>query len=182
MGKEHKMRVFVFALALAGVSTAALAQDLKVNPRQPIEVTADTLEVSQHDEVAVFVGNVVAVQGDMRLTSDRMEVFYRTGEKAEGGEKQPISKIHVKGNVLMKSPQETARAREGVYNVDKNVLTLHNDVVLTRGENVVKGQGLEYNLTTGKSKVTGGVANSASSGSEKGTQGRVRGLFVPGKE
>jgi lipopolysaccharide export system protein LptA len=55
--------------------------------------------------------------------------------------------------------------------------------VLTRGENVVKGEVLEYDLVTGKSQIVGaGVTTGGSDGNaEGGKKGRVRGLFVPGK-
>lgn len=170
------------ALAFALLTTPAAAQDVKLDAEQPIEITADSLEVMQKEQMAIFIGNVVAVQGDMRLTSERMEVHYRTGEQAKG-DAQAVSRIKVVGDVLMRTSTETARSKTGVYDVDANLLTLNGDVVLTRGENVVKGESLAYDLTTGKSRIAGagGVATSTQGG-EGGSKGRVRGLFVPGKD
>lgn len=167
---------YMLAMLLA---VPAHAQDVALDSKQPIEVTADALEVLQKEQKAVFTGNVVAIQGTMRLTSDEMEVFYRTGEQQQG-EAQAISRIKVNGNVFMRTPTETARSATGLYDVDANLLTLNGDVVLTRGENVVKGEALAYDVTSGKSRIVGagGVAATAS-GQEGGKKGRVRGLFVP---
>lgn len=173
-------RALTLISLLSLLAAPAFAQDLKLDGKQPIEITADSLEVSQNDQLAIFTGNVVAVQGDMRLTSDRMDVHYRAGEQAKG-EAQAVSRIKVTGNVFMRTPTETARSLTGLYDVDANVLTLNSDVVLTRGENVVKGDALRYDLTSGKSRIVGaGVsAGSSAEGAEGGRKGRVRGLFVP---
>lgn len=169
-------------MAFSLMIAPAFAQDVKLDAEQPIEITADSLEVMQKEQMAIFIGNVVAVQGDMRLTAQRMEVHYRTGEQAKG-DAQAVSRIKVVDDVLMRTPTETARSKSGVYDVDANLLTLNGDVVLTRGENVVKGESLAYDLTTGKSRIAGagGVATSTQEG-EGGSKGRVRGLFVPSKD
>ena len=46
------------------------------------------------------------------------------------------------GNVFMSSPEETAQGEFGVYDVDGALLTLEGSVVLTRDENVVRGERL----------------------------------------
>lgn len=171
--------VLAFGL-VAALYTSATAQDMKLDTKQPIEITADSLEVMQKEQLAVFSGNVVAVQGQMRLTSSRMTVHYRTGEQAKG-DAQAVSRIEVDGDVFMRTPSETARSLKGVYDVDGNMLTLNGDVVLTRGENVVKGAALQYDLVSGKSRIVGaGVATGGSADNAgSGKTGRVRGLFVP---
>lgn len=171
--------VLAFGL-VAALHTSASAQDMKLDTKQPIEITADSLEVMQKEQLAVFSGNVVAVQGQMRLTSSRMKVHYRTGDQAKG-DAQAVSRIEVDGDVFMRTPSETARSLKGVYDVDGNMLTLNGDVVLTRGENVVKGAALQYDLVSGKSRIVGaGVATGGSADNAgSGKTGRVRGLFVP---
>ena len=47
----------------------------------PIEITADSLEVRQEEQIAVFRGNVDAVQGDLNLRADELTVYYRTGDE-----------------------------------------------------------------------------------------------------
>lgn len=135
----------------------------------PIEITADTLEVKQNQQLAIFRGKVDAVQGDMRLRAEVLVVHYR--DNKANPEQPGISKIEADGNVFVSSPQETAQGARGVYDVDRARIDLTGGVVLTQGENVVRGENLEMNLATGESKVV----------SSKTGTGRVRGLFVPDK-
>lgn len=172
---------FIAAMViLSGVGSFAQAQDApKYDTDKPIEITADTLEVLQNEQKAVFKGHVIAIQGKIHITSDSMTVHYRTGDQKKEGA-QAISKIVVKGNVLLATPEESAKGDTGIYNVDENKITLTGHVVLTKGENVVQGEHLEYDLKTGKSQIGGGVgavANPAEPGQP--AKGRVRGLFVP---
>lgn len=139
----------------------------RVDSEQPIEITADTLEVKQKDQLAIFRGKVDAIQGTMRLRADQLTVHYR--ENSEDPEQPGISKIEADGNVFVSSPGETAQGARGVYDVDRSRIDLFDNVVLTQGKSVLKGQRLEMNLTTGESKVAG-------------EGGRVSGVFVPEKK
>jgi lipopolysaccharide export system protein LptA len=142
---------------------------------KPIEITADTLEVNQNRSLATFKGRVDAVQGTIRLRSDQLTVHYR--DNKEKPDQPGISKIEADGNVFISTPRETAQGARGVYDVDRSRIDLFGSVVLTQGENLVRGERLEMNLATGESKITGGTGAGQSDGS-----GRVKGLFVPEKK
>lgn len=171
--------------------------------KEPIEVTSDTLEVFQPENRAVFSGHVVAIQGDVRLKADQMTVFYNPPKEAPAGakpaEKQPeqapkpekpasagspdaVKKIEATGGVFLSTPEETASGAKGVYDVEHNMIVLNDSVVLTRGQNVLKGNQLTYNFTTGKSVLSSKDSDKAAGSSDpvpgKGKQ-RVRALFVP---
>ncbi len=138
---------------------------------EPIEISADSLEVKQDQNVAVFTGNVDAIQGDIRFRANRLTVHYRSGEDGEAGG-NVIRRIDASGSVFVTSGRETAQGESGVYDVENNLITLARNVVLTRGENVIRGDRLVLDLVTGQSRVDGGT-DAARPG------GRVRGLFVP---
>ena len=170
-------RLCAAALALAAavfVGEGGAAQDAAPgsghDSRQPIEITADTLEVLQADKVAVFRGKVDAVQGDMLLRADTLVVHYREAE-AEA-ENLRVARIDAEGNVFVSSPRETAQGRRGVYDVDAARIDLTGGVVLTRGDNVIEGDSLRMDLDSGRSRVVG-------AGADAGSGGRVHGLFVP---
>jgi lipopolysaccharide export system protein LptA len=162
-------------LALAGLlSAAAGAQEaLRHDGSLPIEITADTLEVQQRDQVATFTGNVDAVQGDLTLSADQLRVYYRGGETAGGA--GAIRRIEAAGNVFLSSPRETAQGEVGVYDVGQQLVTLERSVVLTRGANVIRGDRLEYDLASGYSRVESAVP--AVAGGEP--RERVRAIFTP---
>ncbi|MDX2072742.1 MAG: lipopolysaccharide transport periplasmic protein LptA [Alphaproteobacteria bacterium] len=167
----------------------ALAQSKSFDSKQPIEITSDQLEVHQAENVAIFTGNVVAIQNDVRLKSDKMTVYYTSAEekKSDSGQaatqadaaKQTIKKIDVDGNVFLATPEETASGARGNYDVEGEEIHLYENVVLTRGANTLKGSELTYNFASGKSIITGGAVAEDAAG--KGT-GRVRALFVPDKK
>lgn len=142
---------------------------------QPIEINADRLEIQRDRRIAIFSGNVDAVQGEMRLRADILAVHYRNdkggGAGAEANLGATISRIDATGNVFISSPSETVQGRQGVYDVERGVIVLTGSVVLTRGENVIRGERLVLDLASGRSRM-----ESAAPG---GQGGRVRALFAP---
>ena len=180
------------ALILAA-SAGARAQgvSLQHDSSLPIEITADRLDVIQPDKVAIFTGKVDAVQGDLVLSADRLKVFYYGSQQGQStGQQEPqgqqaaaaapagsgsIRRIEAEGNVFLSSPRQTAQGKTGVYDVASNQLNLDGSVVLTQGDDVIRGDRLEVDLTSGQSRVLAALPS---------TQGgtppqRVRALFTP---
>jgi lipopolysaccharide export system protein LptA len=211
MGKFVHLMRGILALACLGFLCAGSAQAEAPKPGAadalagkydtslPVEISADNLEVLQHDSKAIFKGNVIAVQGKIRLKADMMIVHYKQDDKKSG---QPagaapvvakttagsspdaksamgaITLIEVEGNVLLATVEESAKGDKGTYQVPERLLHLTGDnVVLTRDKNILRGTALEYNLETGRSVLTN---KGAKVGNTNG--GRVRGVFVPNQE
>jgi lipopolysaccharide export system protein LptA len=168
------------ALATLGAmaaTQACLAQGLQHDSALPIEITADSLEVLQDQRIATFQGNVDAVQGDMVLSADQLRVHYRDGndeETASAGDSS-IRRIEAEGNVFLSSPRETAQGTTGTYDVAGSRVTIEGAVVLTRDDNVIRGERMEIDLASGRSQIFAAVPST-----EGGTAPqRVRALFVP---
>ena len=70
---------------------------LRADTSLPVEVTADVLSVNQTDGAATFSGNVLVVQGEMRLSADRVEVIYGNAERSR------IERLHASGRVTLVS-------------------------------------------------------------------------------
>lgn len=170
------------AVALVLVASPVWAEGLAkgIDGKKPVEINADQLEVRQEESIAVFTGNVIAVQGDTRLKSDVMTVHYHKKENA-APDADPtqgaVERIDVEGNVLLTTPEESASGARGVYDVDAKKVTLLENVVLTRGKNILKGDTLVYDFATGKS-----VVNSPKQAGAVKSGGRVKALFVPEKK
>ncbi len=145
-------------LLLPGARAEGLADQ---DPSAPIEVVADELQVDQTRRLAVFRGNVEAVQGRLALRADEVRVLYDLER-----EDQTIRRIEARGNVILTSPEETAEAEEGVYDVAAGRIVLTGEVVLTRRDNVVRGRRLVVDLRRRTATV-------------EGDGGRVRALFRP---
>jgi lipopolysaccharide export system ATP-binding protein len=157
----------IAASALTLCATGAGAQlGPAVDVRQPIEIEAKTLDVQQDRRTAIFAGDVVATQGAMMLRADRVQVAY-----AATGGPNAITRIDASGKVIVATPVETAQGNAAAYDVGTGIITLTGAVVLTRGENVLRGERLVLNLVNGTSRMEGGAA--------VGADGRVRGVFIP---
>lgn len=167
----RQLLLFSAMLSLSAPAYAAAALDGKA----PIEITSDTLEVDQEAGTATFTGNVVAIQKDINLKSQKMIVHYtKSDEKGPQDGSNSISKIEVIEKVFLSTPQEAAQGDRGLYDVVSDTIHLSGNVVLKKDKNIVRGTALVYNMKTGKSRISsGGATQSGSSG------GRVKGLFVP---
>lgn len=158
-------------LALALSAPLAVAQDnspfggFKHDNTQPIEITSDALEVQQANNLAIFTGEVIAGQGTLRLTADRVEVFYDRGDTT--GETGAIKRLRAEGNVLLSNGAETARGSWGEYDVVAGLMRMGGDVILTQGDNAINGQSLLINLNDGTGRV------------ESSGGGRVKSVFNP---
>ena len=138
------------------LSGAAAAQEgisfgQRADVSAPVEVTADALRVDQATGVAVFTGNVLIGQGEMRLAADRVAVTY-----ARGGP-QRIRALRATGNVTLVNGPDAAEAANADYDVESGNIVLTGDVLLTQGASVLAGERVEVNLETGTANVSGRV-------------------------
>ncbi len=165
------------AMALAGSAAGAqnvqnnALQGFAQNRDQPVKIDAATLEVRDKDKVATFSGNVHLVQGDTTLRCRTLVVFYeQESDKtaapramkpatpmAPGGGNQSIKRLEARGNVIVIQKDQKATGDTGIFDMKSNTVTLHssrdNPVVISQGPNVVRGDRLVVNLTTGVSRV-----------------------------
>lgn len=132
----------------------------------PIEITANSLEVRQADNLAIFDGEVIAGQGTLRLTADKVEVSY-DAENQSDSETGAIKKMIARGNVFISNGAETAQGDRAEYDVNAGKINMSGSVVLTQGANVISGQTLTINLNEGQGRIEG-----------TGT-GRVKSIFSP---
>ncbi|WP_417449046.1 LptA/OstA family protein [Kordiimonas sp.] len=131
---------------------------------QPIDISAERLEMKQKEGRAIFKGAVVVKQGDMTLNADTLTVFYQ----AENGVENPsISRLDAEGGVKLTSDSETLTGEWGVYDVDRRLITLGGSVSFMQGESILTGERLEFDLVSGLAKLDGRASD----------DGRVRGQF-----
>jgi lipopolysaccharide export system protein LptA len=164
-------------------------QGFSQNRDQPVHIEAATLVVKDKEKIATFSGDVKVVQGDTTMKCKSLIVFYEgdaetdkagTAAKAPsktmqaatpgpGGE-QRIKRLEAHGNVVVLQKDQTATGELGIFDMKTNTVTMTNNVVMTQGQNVLRGEKLIVDLTSGVSRVESG----------KNGQGRVQGLFLPG--
>jgi len=178
----------ILCFASLGASAQApgtgLAANYSANANKPIDIEADSLEVDDKKKTAIFKGNVSASQGDVNLKSKEIQVTYTTSgtKTASAAPTDPspiggggdITQIDAKGKVFvtMKGNQQ-ATSDWAIFDVKKQQITIGGDVVLSQGQNVIKGSKLVIDLTTGLSK----FENTSDLGGNAGQ--RMRAIFTP---
>jgi lipopolysaccharide export system protein LptA len=155
-------------------------QGFSQNRDQPVHIEAATLEVRDKEKQATFSGNVRVTQGDTGMRCQSLVVFYdQSGANSSGGSmkaatpgpggQQKIKKLEARGSVVVTQKEQTATGDFGLFDMQTNTVTLSGNVVLTQGKNVLRGERLVVDLTSGVSRVESG----------KNGHGRVQGLFLP---
>jgi lipopolysaccharide export system protein LptC len=126
-----------------------------INRDKPVQITSNTLEVRDKEKKAIFVGNVLVAQGEATMKSKTLDVYYDQDD--DGSSDQQVRRLEAKGGVVVAQKDQTATGETGVFDVRSNTVTLIGDVVSTQGPQVVKGDRLTVDLTTGASRVEGKV-------------------------
>ncbi|CUH87158.1 Lipopolysaccharide export system protein LptA precursor [Phaeobacter sp. CECT 5382] len=140
--------------APVGAQNAAVAfGSVKADPSQPVEVTSDALAVNQADGSAEFTGNVLIIQGVMRLSADRVLVVYKTD--ADG--KRGIELLEAIGNVILVSGPDAAEAQRAEYSIDQGTIVMSGNVLLNQAAGTLTSQRMVVNLTTGTASMAGRV-------------------------
>jgi lipopolysaccharide export system protein LptA len=155
----------VLAAALALPLGTALAQEtnvafggLKADTRLPVEVTAENLTVNQADGSAVFAGDVLVTQGEMRMQAGEIRVEYDATGKG-------IARLFASGGVIVVNATDAAEAAQAVYTIASGEVVMTGGVLLTQGQAAIKGDRLVINLQTGTGRMEGGVTTTFTPGS-----------------
>jgi lipopolysaccharide export system protein LptA len=172
--------------AVNGVPNAM--QGFSQNRDQPIQIEAAELEMRDKKNEATFSGNVKVVQGDTTMTSKTLMVFYDStpapaapapaaASKAKAAKAAPmqsatpgpggsssIKRLEAKGSVVVTQKDQVVTGETAIFDTKTNLITMLGGIVLTQGKNVLRGDRLMVDMTTGVSRV-------------ESDSGRVQGLF-----
>jgi lipopolysaccharide export system protein LptA len=169
--------------AVQGVPNAM--QGFSQNRDQPIQIEAASLEMRDKKKEATFSGDVKVVQGDTTMKSKSLVVFYDGGNTAPAagaaapaksakapikaaapgpGGSSSIRRLEARGSVVVTQKDQVVTGETAVFDTRSNLITMSGGVVLTQAKNVLKGDRLMVDMTTGVSRV-------------ESDSGRVQGLF-----
>jgi lipopolysaccharide export system protein LptA len=145
------------------------------NRREPITVTSDTLEYDYKKNVVVYRGEVQAIQGQVKVRSDRLTVTLEgSGEEKESGGMPGkgglrLRAIVAEGSVRIDNGTRWATGGRATFDQQQRTLVLTEDPKLHDGSNEVAGERVVVYLDEDRSVVEGG-------------RRRVKAVFFPGKE
>lgn len=152
------MRIFrngLLALTLLAAAPVTAQTDITLgainaDPNAPVEITADSLSVDQDTGVAVFQGNVVVGQGDLRLSAGMVRVVYDEGSR-------DIQRLSITGGVTFVTATEAAEAQSAEYDLSSGRLVLTGDVLVTQGASAISADRMNINLEDGSAVMEGRV-------------------------
>ncbi|MDU8927827.1 lipopolysaccharide transport periplasmic protein LptA [Alisedimentitalea sp. MJ-SS2] len=152
----HFIRILIVACSLA-LPVAALAQgaqiafgNVKQDTTKPVEVTADNLAVNQNDGTAVFTGNVLIGQGQMRLSAPKVQVYYN-----EKGDR--IERMKATGGVTLVSGEDAAEASQADYSIDSGMIHMSGDVLLVQKTSAISADRMVVDTKAGTANMQGRV-------------------------
>jgi len=158
--------------AMSGVPNAM--QGFSQNRDQPIQIEAASLEMRDKKKEATFAGNVKVVQGDTTMTSKTLVVFYDSSSgqaapaptPAKGAKTAPmqsatpgpggsssIKRLEARGSVVVTQKDQVVTGETAIFDTRANLITMVGGVVLTQCQNVLRGDRLMVDMTTGVSRV-----------------------------
>jgi lipopolysaccharide export system protein LptA len=165
---KHALIVLAgLAIAASSVHAAPATKPIAGDNNAPINISSDSFQADLNAKSGTWSGNVVVVQGDMKLRANSVRMLTTNGK---------TDKVLANGNVVVDSPKSgIVTGENGVYSVVPRTVVMTGNVVLKKGKDVMRGSQLTVNLATGQALLGGGVK-----GQTQG--GRVQAVFTPNSQ
>ena len=132
------------------------------NRNEPVRIASLSLEVRDKAKLATFSGSVHIIRGELEVRSETLRVFYDDAAGARkttdgGRNQQQMRRLEARGAVLITQRNQRATGDQADFDVLANTFTLNGNVVVTRCGDVMRGDRLFVNMTTGVSRMEGRV-------------------------
>ncbi|MBM9520206.1 lipopolysaccharide transport periplasmic protein LptA [Desulforhopalus vacuolatus] len=164
--------VLMATLLICSVSFATAKEE-----KAPINIYADNMISTEKSSSVTFTGNVDATQGDIRIRSDKMVVYYTTDEKtkksqpADSTGKQQVEKMVCTGKVQVTRGKWLGTAKRMDYLEKQRQVILSDNARVYEGDNSVAGSKIIYYLDEGRTQVIAGRTKEESGGKKAGRVG-----------
>jgi len=167
-------------LLAAGNAVLALSSDNE----QPIEIEANAAELDDEKGVTVYTGNVIVTQGSIRMTGDKMTVYYTEDKDLDTvimvGEPATYRQLPDDSDVY-----DEAEARRMEFYELQNLIVLIEDAEVRQEGLRFSGNRIEYDTLHSKIKARGKTkTRKAATEDETGTEesDRVKIIIKPKKK
>lgn len=153
----------LFVIATQGIAESerrGLFKPLPQKRAEPVRITSTTLEWDEKAKVATFSGSVHVVQGETDVRSNTLVVFYEDQKNQSGSKKttdaSQIRRMEAHGSVFITQQGRCATGDRAEFDMRTNTVTMTGNVVIAKGDDVVRGERVVVDLTTGLSRVEAG--------------------------
>jgi len=149
--------------------------------KDPITITADNLEYQYKDGVIVYRGNVLAVQGEVKVRSNELRIILaksqddgnasasKTAADLGDTSASKVQSVVATGKVRIDQGTRWAVGGKATFDQSNRTLVLTENPVLHDGPNEVSGDRVVVYLDQSRSVVEGGTK-------------RVKAMLIPDKE
>ena len=133
-----------FALVMFLMATSAWA--LETDADQPIIIDSNTATYDDATATSVYIGDVISVQGSIRVNSDKLVVYFINGD----AEKLVFTgnKAKFKQTPSLGGQDITGEALTGEFYPKKDLLILINDATVWKDNGTYSSDFIEYNIKT----------------------------------
>lgn len=159
---------------------SGLTVGLSSDPDQPIEVEADYAELDDKKRIAVYQGNVVVIQGSIRLTGDTLTVTYTP--------EHDIKEIVLLGKParFRQRPDNASVDTEGeaikiAYSADRDLLSLIEKAKVNQQRQIYTGHRMDYDTKRSVLTLQSSGKTSSSSSAKPRAAERVK-IIIPPNE
>ena len=158
----------IILLGVLGLFSSAAAGDAargdKVSAtanKEPIRITADKLVTDDKAHSAEFSGNVTAIQGEVKVTAQRLILFYGSQSKKQAGmDMNSIERMVASGRVRINFDNRLAVSEQAVYTTNDRKLVLTGPgSQVTSGRNIITGSKITFNRNDGSVVIEGDPKN-----------------------
>ena len=157
MKQNKRLRYYAGCLLVSALYSGS-GYALESDSDQPIVIDSNTATYDDAKAISTYTGNVISIQGSIRVNSDKLVVYFINGE---------ADKMVFTGNLakFKQTPKEgdqdiTGEALTGEFYPKKNLLVLIDKATVWQGSGVYSSDYIEYDLKT--SLVKAGENTSAS--------------------
>lgn len=144
--KQNKRHRFSCWGLLLSVLYIPASYALESDADQPITIDSNTATYDDKSQVSIYTGDVISIQGSIRVNSDKLTVYFVNGE---------ADKLVFTGNKakFKQTPKEgkediTGEALIGEYYPKKNLLILKNQATVWQGSGTYASDFIEYDIKT----------------------------------
>ena len=148
---------------------------LSTDKNQDIEIESNSVYLDDTENLGIYSGNVVVLQGSIRITGDELTVFY--------SEENELDKIIIKGQPATfrqlpdnSNTYDEAEALVMEYHENDSMIILSNNARVRQGDRRLIADHIEYDTERSQVRAKGGPAES-----NVQEDSRVR-LIIPGKK
>jgi lipopolysaccharide export system protein LptA len=134
--------------------------------KEPITITSDNLEYQYDDGVVVYRGDVLAVQGDVRIKSNELRITLvrndekraasRAASELDSADASKLQTVVASGSVRIDQGTRWAVAGKATFEQSKRTLVLTENPVVHDGPNEVTGDRIVVYIDENRSVVEGG--------------------------